>query len=221
MIRLFQLLLLLLAVLSFFFFSPVMLLLLGVCAAGVGVVSVIHPERVMFRRVRLHSSVRLIGGALVLVGFLTILSGGALAKEVYFRPASDLPPTPESGWTHMESTPPRPGKQASSGSETVRPSADGQVRNHTGTRNKSGKAETSLTEKENSDTPAVQKKKRPSRPETEDGKDSSRSDLTETRDEEDRSRSNRPNRKDRKYDTRREGSKTRDGKYFYRPDQAP
>ncbi|WP_124726725.1 hypothetical protein [Staphylospora marina] len=216
MIRFFQLLLLLLAVMSFFFFSPVMLLLLGVCAAGVGVISVIHPERVMFRKVRLPSSIRLIGGAFILVGLFIVLSGGALAKEIYFKPASDRPLTPESGWTHMESTPPRPGKQTSSDSKAIRPSAGEKTRNQTGIQKESGKTETSLTDKENADTPSAQKKKRPSRSEAEDGENSS-ANRTEPRNEDDRSRSDRPN----KNDWRRDRSKTRDGKNDFRPDQNP
>jgi hypothetical protein len=102
------LILVVLAISSFFFFTPVLLLMLGLCCLGVGIVSVIHPERMSFDWFRHPSWIRAAGSVLFLFGSLASLAGGTLTDQLYFKNQPTSTSEADAKWTTVGSAPSRP-----------------------------------------------------------------------------------------------------------------
>jgi hypothetical protein len=90
--KLFLIILVGLALVSFFFYTPIMAWCLGLCCVGLGLYSLIRPQRMAFKAIRRLAVIRVLGCILIIIGGLGTYMGGKWIDQLYidhaFRPAS-------------------------------------------------------------------------------------------------------------------------------------
>jgi hypothetical protein len=83
--KIYLLLLVTLAIASFLFFTPIMLFILGLSCTGLGIVSLVNPQRMSFQIIHRASMVRLVGIAFIIGGIAASLGGGNLIYNLYLN----------------------------------------------------------------------------------------------------------------------------------------